>query len=72
MILFLPPKSPGINPVENLWHYLRGHHLSHRAYDDSDHIRRATGEAFRAPTSDLLRSVCRCGYIERELQTESV
>lgn len=67
VILLLPPKSPEINPVERLWHYMRSHYLSNRAYDDYDHIRRATGEAYRALTPDVLRSVCRCEYIERVL-----
>jgi len=29
--LLLPPYSPELNPVENLWHYLRSHYLSNRA-----------------------------------------
>jgi transposase len=29
----LPPYSPELNPVENLWHYLRAHHWSNREYD---------------------------------------
>ncbi|MBM4109153.1 MAG: hypothetical protein FJ255_12610 [Phycisphaerae bacterium] len=66
-VLFLPPKSPEINPVERLWHYMRSHYLSNRAYDDYDHIREATGRAYRALTPDVLRSVCRCDYIERAL-----
>lgn len=65
VILFLPPKSPEINPVERLWHYMRSHYLSNRAYDDYNHIRDATGEAYRALTPEVLRSVCRCEYIER-------
>ena len=67
VILFLPPKSPEINPVERLWHYMRSHYLSNRAYDDYDHIRQATGDAYRALTPEVLRSVCRCQYIERVL-----
>jgi len=31
-ILFLPPYSPELNPIERLWAYLRGHFLSNRAY----------------------------------------
>src|SRR5690606_10215120 len=35
-VLLLPPYSPELNPVENLWHHLRSHHLSNRIYDDYD------------------------------------
>ena len=31
-IILLPPYSPELNPVENLWHYLRSHYWSNRAY----------------------------------------
>jgi transposase len=63
--LLLPPYSPELNPVENLWHYLRSHHLSNRAYADYDHLVDAGTEAWRALTPDLLKSVCRCAYLER-------
>ena len=29
-LLHLPPRSPELNPVENLWHYLRSHYGSNR------------------------------------------
>ena len=35
-LIQLPPYSPELNPVENLWHYLRGHHWSNRLYRDYD------------------------------------
>ena len=63
--LLLPPYSPELNPVENLWHYLRSHHLSNRAYDDYDHLIDAGGEAWRRLTPEVIRSVCRCPYLER-------
>jgi hypothetical protein len=30
----LPPYSPELNPIENLWHYLKSHFWSNRAYTD--------------------------------------
>lgn len=66
VVLYLPAYSPELNPVENLWQYLRSHYLSNRAYDDYDHLLAAGTAAYRALTLDLLRSVCRCPYLERE------
>lgn len=63
--LFLPPYSPELNPVENLWHYLRSHHLSNRAYRDYTHLLDAGTHAWRSLTPDQLKSVCRCSYLER-------
>jgi transposase len=66
-ILHLPAYSPELNPVENLWQYMRSHYLANRAFDGYDHLLEAGTEAYRALTPELLRSVCRCDYIERVL-----
>lgn len=64
-VLLLPPYSPELNPVENLWHYLRSHYLSNRAYDGYDHLFDATTEAYRKLTPEVLRTVCACPYLTR-------
>ena len=61
--LLLPPYSPELNPTENLWHYLRSHHLSNRIYDNYDHLIDATSEAWRTLTPNTIRSVCGCKYL---------
>jgi hypothetical protein len=38
-LLSLPPYSPELNPIENLWHYLRSHHWSNRSYADREALR---------------------------------
>jgi len=62
-LLVLPPYSPELNPVENLWHYLRSHFLSNRAYKDYDHLFDATTEAYRKLTKDILRTVCAATWL---------
>ena len=37
-ILHLPPYSPELNPVENVWAYLRGNKLSNRVFDTYEAI----------------------------------
>ena len=64
-LLFLPPYSPELNPVENLWHYLRCHYLSNRAYNNYDELFEAGTDAYRRLTPDLIRSVCACPYLKR-------
>lgn len=32
-LVFLPPRSPELNPVENVWQYLRQTHLSNRVFE---------------------------------------
>jgi transposase len=67
-IIELPAYSPELNPVENLWQYLRSHYWSNRSYDGYDDLRRAACEAWQAVCldSELIRSICRCSYVERK------
>ena len=37
-LLPLPPRSPELNPVENLWQYMRDNWLSNRVFDGYDDI----------------------------------
>lgn len=63
----LPPYSPELNPIENLWHYLKSHYWSNRSYDDYDALEEAAMEAWRLAVldEDLVRSICAAPYIDR-------
>jgi len=37
-IIPLPPKSPELNPVENIWQYMRDNWLSNRVFKSYDDI----------------------------------
>ena len=65
-LLNLPPYSPELNPVENLWHYLRSHHWSNRKYDTVDDLFDAAETAWRTTClhPDTIRTVCRAPYAE--------
>jgi len=47
-LLTLPPYSPELNPVENVWQYLRQNHLANRVFDDYDAIIDACCSAWNA------------------------
>jgi transposase len=64
-VLLLPPYSPELNPTENLWHYVRSHNLSNRSYQDYDALLAAGTDAYRRRTPAVIKSVCRCTYLER-------
>jgi transposase len=64
-VLLLPPYSPELNPTENLWHYIRSHYLSNRSYEDYDALLAAGTDAYRKLTPEVIKSVCRCPYLER-------
>ncbi len=47
-LLPLPSYSPELNPVENVWQYLRQNFLSNRVYDDEEAITNACCTAWNA------------------------
>ena len=59
-LIHLPPKSPELNPTENLWHYLRSHYWSNRLYKTWDELKAAAVDAWRAVclVPSLIRTVC--------------
>ena len=65
-LVFLPPYSPELNPVERIWAYLRSHGLANRVYADYDELVEAVAEGWREFVSnpDRVRSVCRVSYLK--------
>ena len=63
-IVPLPPYSPELNPMENLWHYLRSHYWSNRAFEDYAALVDAAEMAWRRSACDraTIQSVCRASY----------
>ena len=55
VLLPLPPYSPELNPMENVWDYLRGNKLSHRIWDTYDEIVEACANAWRFLIADVDR-----------------
>lgn len=45
-LIFLPSRSPELNPVENVWQYLRQNWLSNRVFDNYDAIIDAACQAW--------------------------
>jgi len=46
VLLPLPPYSPELNPMENVWEFLRGNFLSHRVWDGYEAIIEACCDAW--------------------------
>lgn len=45
-LIFLPSRSPELNPVENIWQYLRANWLSNRVFETYDAIIEAACDAW--------------------------
>ena len=63
----LPAYSPEFNPIENLWHYLKSHHWSNRAYRDAEALEQAVMQAWRISVmnTELMQTVCSAKIYER-------
>lgn len=46
-LIFLPSRSPELNPVENIWQYMRQNWLSNRVFETYDDIIDTACEAWR-------------------------
>lgn len=59
VLLPLPPYSPELNSMENVWEYLRANRLSAGVWDSYDEIIRACAEAWRwfMADPDRIRSI---------------
>jgi hypothetical protein len=58
--IFLPPASPELNPIEQVWAWMKDHFLANRTYKDFDDIVDKTCQAWNSFSlrKDLLRSMC--------------
>ena len=54
-ILKLPPYSPELNPIEQVWSWLRQHHLANRCFSGYDDIIDASSIAWNDFVSDVKR-----------------
>ena len=59
-LIHLPPKSPELNPAENLWHYLRSHFWSNRLYKTWEDLKGAAIDGWRRVclSPEKLKTVC--------------
>lgn len=63
----LPPYSPELNPIENLWHYLKSHFWSNRAYANYQELEEAAMKAWQQAVlnQQLIQSICAAPYLNR-------
>jgi transposase len=66
-LLQLPAYSPELNPIENLWHYLKSHYWSNHAHANYEALELAAINAWRHAVlnPELMKTVCTAPYLER-------
>ncbi len=66
-LIRLPPYAPELNPIENLWHYLRSHHWSNREYRGYEGLKEEAVRSVRAVCQDVerLKTICNAEYLKQ-------
>jgi hypothetical protein len=62
-LVFLPPYSPELNPVERLWQWLKRHSLRNRFHKDLESVTKTVQVYMQQTTTHFLKSLCRCDYL---------
>lgn len=62
-IIYLPPYSPELNPVERLWNYIKQHTIKNKFYDSLSILEGVVCRFLRQIKSETLKSVCSCDYL---------
>lgn len=62
-LMYLPPYSPELNPVERLWRYLKHEAVHNILHNTLDKLMDALESALRATSKEQLKTLCACSYI---------
>jgi len=62
-LIYLPPYSPELNPVERLWRWLRRSVCRNKLYESLADMELALCDAIRSLLAPFLLSLCHCSYL---------
>ncbi len=68
-VVQLPPYSPELNPMENLWHFLKSHYWANHAYDDYNALFDMAMDTWQLVCLDPIniQSICATPYADHEV-----
>jgi len=62
-ILYLPPYSPELNPVERLWQHIKDNILSNRLYETLEAMEEKLSSFITELKNDTVKSICTADYL---------
>ena len=62
-LIYLPPYSPELNPVERLWRWLRRNACRNRLFRSLDEVETALCDSLNSMCAQSLSSLCNCSYL---------
>lgn len=62
-IIYLPPYSPELNPIEHLWLYIKQNTIKNKVFKTLKELEDVVCEFLQNLSEDVVKSVCRCFYL---------
>ena len=62
-IIFLPPYSPELNPIERLWQYVKDHVLKNKIYNTLNELEKSVCTFMNTVDANIIKSVCNINYM---------
>lgn len=62
-IVYLPPYSPELNPVERLWAYVKSRTIRNKVYTTLAALQKVVGNFINALSQELVSSLCSINYL---------
>lgn len=63
-LVFLPPVSPQLNPIERLWKKIKADFFHNRIHDGIEDVKASIAKALGTLTGTEVASVCACSYLD--------
>jgi transposase len=64
-IIYLPPYSPELNPVEKLWQYIKAHTIKNRIYETIHELENAVCHFIQGLNPASIRQTCSLNHYAR-------
>ena len=62
-IVYLPPYSPELNPIERFWLHIKRHTIKNKFYDSIKDLENDVARFVVDIHHSLLASICSCNYL---------
>ncbi len=62
-IVFLPPYSPELNPVERFWEYIKGNTIKNKVFENLHSLEAEITRFIQGITYEVTASVCNVTYL---------
>jgi transposase len=62
-IIYLPPYSPELNPVETLWEHIKRHTIKNKIYDNLKDLEEAVCSFILSLKQSVVASICKTDYL---------